>query len=147
MSIPAKSPQAKQFSSGGIIVKNGPSGLKVLLIKDMYGHWTWPKGHIEAGESAQKAAIREIGEEVGLRDIRLVSEVSTVRYSYRLKGQIVLKTVYVYLFEANGDEEVKPLASEVAGAEWLDEAEGLKRLDYKGSGEVLRKAINIFKDR
>lgn len=42
-----------------------PSG-KVLLLKHVSGHWVFPKGHIEAGEDALQAALREVAEEAGV---------------------------------------------------------------------------------
>ena len=101
----------KEFSSGGVIIKKYPAGLKVLLIKDGYGHWTWPKGNIEAGESPQDAAIREIAEEVGLKDIELIDKIADIRYYYRLKGRLIFKMVYLYLFEAMMEEPIKVLKS------------------------------------
>jgi len=48
----------REFSSGGIVIKKVKSTIKVLLIKDGYGHWTWPKGNIERGETLKEAAIQ-----------------------------------------------------------------------------------------
>lgn len=135
----------KEFSSGGVIIKRYPAGLKVLLIKDGYGHWTWPKGNIEAGESPEGAAIREIAEEVGLKDIELIDKIADIRYYYRLEGRLILKTVYLYLFEAKTQEPIKALKSEIDDAQWLSPEIAMKRVEYKGSKEVLKKAIDRFK--
>ncbi len=61
---------SKQFSAGGIVIKRS-NGTKVLLIKDRFGKWTWPKGHIEKGETSEDAALREITEETGLRNVSI----------------------------------------------------------------------------
>ncbi len=135
----------KEFSSGGVIIKKYPAGLKVLLIKDGYGHWTWPKGNIEAGESPQDAATREIAEEVGLKDIELIDKIADIRYYYRLKGRLIFKTVYLYLFETRMEEPIKVLKSEIDDAQWLSPEIALERVEYKGSKEVLKKAIDRFK--
>ncbi len=52
----------REFSSGGIIIKFRNSKISVLLIKDPYGRWTWPKGKIDKGESSLDAAKREVEE-------------------------------------------------------------------------------------
>lgn len=135
----------REFSSGGIVVKKTNSGLKVLLIKDGYGHWTWPKGNIEQGETLQDAAIREIGEEVGIKSIKVIDKIDTIRYFYRLKGKLIFKTVYLYLFEAEGDERLQVLKSEIEDAKWLSPEEALERIEYKGAREVLKKGIDRFK--
>ena len=134
-----------EFSSGGVVIKKGDGDFKVLLIKDGYGHWTWPKGNIEKDESSQDAAIREIAEEVGLRKISLLDKIETIRYFYRLKGKLRFKTVYIYLFETNGNERLKVLHREINDAKWLAQDEALERIEYKGAKEVLKKAIDRFK--
>lgn len=135
----------KEFSSGGVIIKQSPAGLNVLLIKDGYGRWTWPKGNIEAGESPQEAAIREIGEEVGLKDIELIDKITDIKYFYRLKGKPVFKMVNLYLFEAKSEEPLKILKTEIEDAQWFPPEAALERVEYRGSKEVLKKAIAQFK--
>ena len=51
-----------EVSAGGVIVRKRRDAWEVLLICDPKGKWTFPKGHLEADESYQDAAIREIGE-------------------------------------------------------------------------------------
>lgn len=53
-------------SCGAIVMKDG----KVLVIKQTDGHWSFPKGHVEDGETEEETALREIKEEVGL-DVEL----------------------------------------------------------------------------
>jgi 8-oxo-dGTP diphosphatase len=135
----------REFSSGGVIIKKSKERLGVLLIKDGYGHWTWPKGNIEKGEAPQEAAVREIREEVGLGKLKLLDKIANAQYFYRLKGTLVFKTVHIYLFEAEGNECLKVLKSEIEDAAWFPPAEALKRIEYRGSKEILKKAIDRFK--
>lgn len=134
----------REFSSGGVVIKKVGSYFKILLIKDGYGHWTWPKGNIEKTETSQVAAIREIGEEVGLKNITLIDKITEIKYFYRLKEKLIFKTVYIYLFEATGNERIRILKSEIEDAKWLLPKEALERIEYKGAKEVLKKAIDRF---
>jgi len=136
----------KEFSSGGVLIRKINNDIEVLLIKDGYGHWTWPKGHIEKNETSEEAAIREIGEEVGFKSIRLIEKIREINYFYRAKGTLIFKTVYLYLFEHSGDEKVRVLTSEIQDAKWLSPAEALDTVEYKGAKEVLKKAIDRFKE-
>lgn len=135
----------REFSAGGIIIKKFKDDLKVLLIKDGYGRWTWPKGNMEKGESAQETAQREINEEVGLKDIKIIDRIDLIKYFYRLKDELIFKTVSLFLFEASGSERVTPLKSEIKEAKWFILEEALRIVEYKGSNEILKKAIDRYR--
>ncbi|MBI2410289.1 MAG: NUDIX domain-containing protein [Candidatus Kerfeldbacteria bacterium] len=55
--------------AGGIIVRTNPAGEReiYLIHRPRYNDWSLPKGHIEAGETNETAALREIEEETGFR--------------------------------------------------------------------------------
>ena len=60
----------REKSCGAIIVSD--SG-RILLIHQRKGHWSFPKGHVESGETEEMTALREVKEEVGL-DVRLTPD-------------------------------------------------------------------------
>lgn len=117
---------------------------EVLLIKDSYGRWTWPKGKIDKGESSKDAAIREIAEEVGLRDIELIDKTGEIQYFYRLKGKLIFKTVYIYLFKLKSNENLKILYEEIQDGKWFTPREAIRKVEYKGAKAILKKAIEKF---
>ena len=133
-----------EFSAGGIIVKSDPEGLNVLLIKDSYGRWTWPKGKMEKGESPEQTAVREIGEETGLKNIELIDKIGEIKYFYQLKGELIFKTIHLYLFAHSGTEGIKILHKEIKDAAWFGSSEALKKIEYKGAKDFLKKAIKVF---
>lgn len=135
----------REFSSGGIVIKRRGGNLRVLLIKDSYGHWTWPKGKIDKGESKDRAAIRELREETGLQAIEILKEIDKTEYFYRLKGRLIFKTVYIYLFRLLKEEKLRIQTAEIQAGSWFSTEEALERVDYKGSKKILKKAIDIFK--
>ena len=138
----------REFSAGGIVLrKKGKGPLEVLLIKDAYGRWTWPKGNIEQGEKSHDAAGREIKEEVGLEDTRILGKAGRSNYFYRLKGELVFKTVFFFLLEANNNAKLRVQKDEIDDARWFKAEEAKKRLDYKGASEMLEKAITIYKEK
>ncbi|GAG48071.1 unnamed protein product, partial [marine sediment metagenome] len=95
----------REFSAGGIVLKREKGRLKILLIKDGYGRWAWPKGNIGKGELSEDAALREIEEETGLKKLRIVEKIDRINYFYRLHGTVIYKTVYLFLMEAKGREK------------------------------------------
>ncbi|MFC1632123.1 NUDIX hydrolase [Candidatus Omnitrophota bacterium] len=136
----------REFSAGGIVVRKKGRTLEVLLIKDAYGHWSWPKGHIDQGESSKDAAIREIREEVGLSGLAILDKVGRINYFYRLKGDLIFKTVFFFLAETGNDQKLKAQKSEIQAARWFKASLALKTLKYKGTKELLEKAIIKYKE-
>ena len=135
----------REFSSGGVVVKRWGRGVKVLLIKDSYGRWTWPKGHIEKGETSREAALREVREEVGLKSINILKKIGQTQYFYRLKGELIFKTVIIYLIEAGSKEKIRIQKSEIAAGLWFAPTQAYKKVDYKGAGSLLRKAVGEYR--
>ncbi len=56
----------KEKSCGALVVRRGVQSPEILLIKHNGGHWAFPKGHVEAGETEEETALREVQEETGL---------------------------------------------------------------------------------
>ena len=54
----------EQEKSCGAIVINKNN--KILLVHHNAGHWDFPKGHIENGETEEQTAIREVKEETNI---------------------------------------------------------------------------------
>ncbi|MBN3039194.1 MAG: NUDIX hydrolase [Candidatus Omnitrophica bacterium] len=135
----------REFSAGGIVFRNTDKAFEVLLIKDAYGRWTWPKGHIDQGESSQEAALREVGEEVGLRNVRILKKVGRTNYFFRLKGELIFKTVFFFLMEADKKDAIQVETDEIEDAKWFKPELALKKVEYKGAKEMLDKAIKKYK--
>jgi len=135
----------REISSGGIVIKRRASGLDILLIKDPYGRWTWPKGKIEGRESPLEAARREIGEETGLFDIRPQARAGRTNYFYKRDNKLIYKTVHIYVFESSGAEALSIQKAEIADGRWFSPREALSVLGYKGAKVILKRALRMFK--
>ena len=126
----------KEKSCGCIVIDNG----KVLLIQHLKGHWDIPKGHMEAGETEQETALREVKEETGV-DVEIISDKkSTLEYTVE-NGN--LKEVIYFIAKKIGGEE-KAQETEVSEIRWLAFDEAVEMLTYDNSKELLRKAINFI---
>ena len=62
-------------SCGAIVFREINEELRVLLVQHSASHWSFPKGHVENGESDCETAIREVKEETGI-DIEISSDFS-----------------------------------------------------------------------
>ena len=126
----------REHSAGGVVAKKG----KVLLVKvrNLEGKkvWTFPKGHLEKGESELEAALREVEEETGWR-CRKVKGLLSVRYNFSRDGRPVAKRVKWYWLEPV-EKVGKPDAEEVIRTRWVTPAEAGKRLRYPSDFKLLR---------
>lgn len=137
----------RQFAAGGPVIKKDSERLEVLLIKDSYGRWTWPKGHIESGETPEQAALREVSEETGLKEIEIEKELGRQEYRFRLEGKLVFKTVHVFLLKASPGESLNMQVSEVRDARWFTPEEASRKIEYEGSRALLEKGIALFRKK
>ena len=124
-------------SAGGIVMR----GEEVLMIRDRYGRWTFPKGHIEAGETAREAAVREVLEETG---VQARPGVRLGQVGYVLPGGNDKQVTYFVMTYEEG--ELQALQSEIAEARWFrieDAQEQVQRRGYPGYRTLLRKALEL----
>jgi 8-oxo-dGTP pyrophosphatase MutT (NUDIX family) len=126
-----------ELSAGGVIFHKGRGGWEVLLIRDMNGIWTFPKGIIEKGEKPDDTASREIFEEVGIDGLRIVDFLGEIEYDFRRDG-IVRKRVTYYLFLSK--RRVHPIVQRDEGiqqASWVPYAAALDRIGYPETNKPL----------
>lgn len=136
-----------EFSCGGVILENN----KVLLVqvKSMKGRkiWTFPKGHIEQGETPRQAALREVLEETGYK-ASIVKPLLKVRYAFTLKGRYVRKVVQWYLMKKLG-RIGKHDPSEILAINWVSINKAKEMVEYPSDKrllELVEEENNITKD-
>lgn len=118
---------AVERASGGLVIRRVASGLQVLLIDDAYGKVAFPKGHLEAGESWEDAAIREVLEETGIV-AQIIAPLGRVEYPIQRDGRPARKQVRLFLMEAQSPEQQpQAQAEEVAGAYYVEWQNGCQR--------------------
>ncbi len=124
-----------EFSCGGVILENN----KVLLVqvKSMKGRkiWTFPKGHIEQGETPRQAALREVLEETGYK-ASIVKPLLKVRYAFTLKGRYVRKVVQWYLMKKLG-RIGKHDPSEILAINWVSINKAKEMVEYPSDKRLL----------
>jgi 8-oxo-dGTP diphosphatase len=135
-----------EYSAGGVVFRHNGEGIDVALIyRTRHDDWSIPKGHIEAGESREQAALREIKEETGL-DARILHPLGEATYFFRKKGgELIRKTVYHYLMEALSADLGKP-NWEVTEARWVPITEARALLSYEKDREIIEKAVEDLRN-
>jgi bis(5'-nucleosidyl)-tetraphosphatase len=128
----------REISAGMILFRRTPEPHYLLLHYES-GHWDFPKGHIESGEDPEETAKRELQEETGISEMRLVDGYrQTLRYFFRQKGIGIFKVVIFFLGETTQSEVT--LSAEHVGFDWLSYDAALARLTFKNSRDILIKA-------
>ena len=124
-----------QISAGGVVFRRRDARVEVALISvGDKNRWQLPEGLVDAGESAEAAAVREAREETGI-ETELLAPLDKIEYWYYStnRGQRVRfhKFVYFYLLHyLSGD--VREHDAEVNEARWVEIDEALAMLAFKG---------------
>ncbi len=130
----------EEVSAGGIVFRRAPDGVRFLLIRDSYRNWGFPKGHLEADESPDAAAVREVREETGLTALTLTAPVEVIDWNFRFRGRLVHKVCHFYLIEA-ADGHARPLRREgITACKWLSFDEATSLVSYENARTVLARA-------
>ncbi len=131
-------------SAGAVIFRKEEGKIYYLLLHYEMGHWGFPKGHIEKGESLEQTVRREVKEETGIEDIEILNGFKEwIKYFYKLKDKNIFKIV-TYLLAETKQRKVK-ISYEHKGYAWLSYNDALNRLTFKNSKEILKKANNYLK--
>lgn len=107
-----------ELASGGVIQNNKN---EVLFIYRR-GKWDLPKGKMENSEHPLDTAVREIEEEVGLKNLDVLGQISDSWHSYRTKkGRRVLKKTRWFAFAENKTGSIQLQAEEdIVAYQWID---------------------------
>jgi ADP-ribose pyrophosphatase YjhB (NUDIX family) len=133
-----------ETSAGGVVFRMDVGQPVYLLIRDSYKNWGFPKGHVEAGERPEAAAVREVHEETGLADLSIRAQIDTIDWFFRFRGQLIHKVCHFYLMET-GDATTSPQRAEgITACRWtrFEEAESL--ISYANARELLRRAQELL---
>ena len=132
--------------SCGVILFN--SG-KVLILTNSSissrggGHWDFPKGHIDDGETEIQTALRELEEETGIVQVKVVDGFrDTITYTFSGGQEQIGKEVVFFL--ATTKESKVTLSHEHIDYSWLDFDSAFSRLTYDTARQVLQNAIEFY---
>jgi len=140
-----EAPLVHHRCAGGVVLRGREQETRVALMRSQYGTWVLPKGHIEAGETPQQAAARELAEEVGLTGLALQGELGCTEHDFLLGEERCHKHVTWFLFLAPEEAELRPDPAHGAlDAGWFSRAQALRLLSHRDQRRMLRRALNYL---
>ena len=130
-------------AAGGLVVNKD----KEMLFIFRRGKWDLPKGKMEAGETPEICAAREIEEETGVNQLELHHKIIETYHIYEERGQQILKKTYWFYFTTNFEGTPKPqIEEDISSISWI----GKKNLElplsntYDSIIDVIDKGAPIF---
>jgi 8-oxo-dGTP pyrophosphatase MutT (NUDIX family) len=107
-------------AAGGLVLN--PARAMLFIIRR--GKWDLPKGKLDEGESLDQCAVREVKEETGLQQVRLVEPLLVTYHTYDESGRHMLKESHWYLMHCPADQPLTPQqAEQITDIRWIEEKE------------------------
>ncbi|MFY8091275.1 MAG: NUDIX hydrolase [Chitinophagaceae bacterium] len=112
----------KEIIAAGGLVFNSDNKLLLIFRR---GFWDLPKGKLDDGETIEACAVREVEEEVGLKNILLQNFIETTSHTYFDKwiGEDVVKKTYWYKMQVPNQDLVLQTEEDIEKAVWINENE------------------------
>jgi 8-oxo-dGTP pyrophosphatase MutT (NUDIX family) len=140
-------PVAWEVSAGSAVFRVENGQRLYLVLRYPSGHFDFPKGHVEEGETEEEALRRETREETGIDDLRILRGRTSIRYFYTAKGEEagwrkrdgrglwIFKAVHFRPAETTRSDVT--ISDEHIGFEWLPYGEARKKLTFENARRVL----------
>lgn len=140
--------RVEETSAGGLVLDRRAPDARAALIGrlDRRGRllWSLPKGHLEIGETAEEAAIREVAEETGIRG-RVIAPLGVIDFWFVADDRRIHKTVHHYLLVAEAGE-LSDADLEVTEVEWVPLDQVAIRLAYADERRLVAHIVDLLRE-
>lgn len=146
-----------ETSVGAVVFREENGKRLYLLLHYPSGHFDFPKGHVEEGETEEMTLRRETHEETGIRDVQVFPSRVSIRYFYDAKGgekekrlrkgvgTWIFKRVHFYPAQTSTKEVV--ISHEHQGYVWEPYEQALKRVTFENARRVLRETEDFLQKK
>lgn len=136
----------KTDASFGVIPMRLHDGRReFLLIRHLAGHWAFPKGHADQGETLSETAAREFTEETGLKLEKLHHEHRFVEhYEYERPGRKPVRKTVTYFLGDVAAGEVVMQADEVSAFHWGDADATRELITFDASRRLFEQVLKYL---
>jgi len=103
-------------AAGGLVIN---SNEEILMIFRR-GKWDLPKGKLDAGETLEECAVREVKEETGLQNIKQGKKITVTYHTYDEFGKHILKESHWYKMKCIGEQNPTPqIEEDITDIKWI----------------------------
>ena len=134
----------RETSAGGVVYRVDAGAPHFLLIRDSYANWGFPKGHLETGERAEDAALREVREETGIDELALRGAIDTIDWYFRFRGRLIHKVCHFFLMETSKADTAPQRAEGITACRWVAYGEATESISYGNARLVLHHAHEMI---
>ena len=134
-------------SAGGVVYREAPAGVEVLLLETPNGAWGLPKGTPDAGETLDQTARREVREETGL-EVAIEEKIGSIEYWFArpAKRERLHKFVHFWLMRPTGGS-LDDHDDEHISVRWFRLDEALRKVTHDNSADMIEQAAALLADR
>ena len=130
-------------SAGGVVYRMENGSPLVLLIRDSYGNWGFPKGRVERGEQPADSAQREVREETGIADSTLRGEIEVIDWWFRWQGRLIHKFCHFFLIETQQSDTTPQREEGITECRWATFDDAITDISYTNARAVLHRARDM----
>ena len=133
---------------GGVVFRRDGNHILFALVHDVFGYWTFSKGHLEEGENIKEGTLRKLKEELGLTALSLGNKLGMNEYiaSDPERGPVRRQVIY-FLAETEEIELNLGQRSGLDDAAWFEEKELLRLRMYDDLKPLFKKALKLIKEK
>lgn len=134
----------EEVSAGGVVYRLEGQVPLFLLIRDSYQNWGFPKGHLEAGERAEDAAVREVVEETGVQSLELRGGIDVIDWYFRFRGRLIHKVCHFFLMYTVEADTLPQKAEGITACQWVPFERASTVISYANARRVLQRAHSMI---
>lgn len=138
-------PVRDAVAAGGVVLREQDRAVEVVVAgRSADATWVFPKGQPDSEETFAETAVREVGEETGLR-VRILVPIGSTDYWFASRGVRFHKVVHFFLMEATGGD-VSAHDAEYDEVRWVTVDEARRVLSYDNYRTVLERALERYRE-
>ena len=116
-------------AGGGFVTRDTKQGKEIILILRK-GLWDIPKGKLDEGETIEDCAVREVMEEVGIKDVQRIQPLGFTWHAYEKHDTLYVKRTYWYEMHTSANSFSPQIEERIERVEWVDWDEAKRILGY-----------------